>query len=267
MKRLKIPFLCNNRAVSYTISAIIITTTTITLVLVASIYTYQILEQQKAAAEFESAKKSILAFNDVLENVAWKPKAALSSRFTIEYGHLELTPDVNTIRINATVGNSTWTLFSNTTGFVKYWISNKYVTFGQGYELYILGNSSIIVGNTGSYGRAVIKQQTGWVTITLDYRVRAMKTSVIQVNGENVNYIDIWVIKLKIDHWRSYIHEFDLKARCIDVSTTAYGPYPINSEIEIEVQYGSQSSEIEIEELDPGKVVFNVIVAQVQLVV
>jgi hypothetical protein len=186
----------NNSAVSYTISAIIITVTTISLVLVASIYAYQVLEQQRGAAEFDITKESILAFDDALENVAWKPGAIRSSRFTIEYGYLQLIPNGNAIEINATVGSNTMTLYNDTTGFMRYYLSSKYITFGEEHQKYILGsNDPLVVGSTGTYGRAVIKQQGGFVSITLDYRVRAMRTSQIQVNNVTVNYVDIWVIK------------------------------------------------------------------------
>ncbi len=272
MKRLWIPLLQDNRAVSYTISAIIITATTITLVLVASIYAYQVLEQQRGAAEFDVAKESILAFDDALENVAWKPGAVRSSRFTVEYGYLQLTPNGtygNDIVINATVDGSTATLYSNTTGFIKYYLSTKYISFGQGYASYISGsNSTLIVGSTGSYGRAVVEQQTGWVVVTLDYRVRAMRTSVIEVDGENVNYVDIWVIKLlameAVTHPWSYIHDFDLKARCLGVQTVSTETQ-VQNNATISVQIGSDISPPENIPLETGKIVFNVIVAEVQV--
>ncbi len=278
MRNLLIPLLRNNKAVSYTISAIIVTATTIALVLIASIYAYQVLEQQRGAAEFDVAKESLLAFNDALENVAWKTGAVRSSRFVIEYGYLELTPNGtqygNALTVNATVGGNTAMLYSSSTGFVKYFVSTQYVTFGQGYSSYIAGSSSnLIVGSVGSYGRAVVEQsaQSGLVTITLDYRVRAMKTSVITVDGTPVNYVDIWVIKLVTSStetipW-SYIHDFDLKARCLGVQTISYKwPTSISSgNATVSVQIGSSVSSSSNISLVAGEVVFNVIVAEVQV--
>jgi len=266
LRGLNTPLLRNKRAVSHAVSAIIITATTVTLVLVASIYAYQIMDLQKAAAEYEVAKKSILAFNDALENVAWKPNAARSTRFTIDYGRLEVTPEALTVSINATVNGSPVTLLSNSTGFMRYYLSAKYVTFGEGYQSYIWGNSSsLIIGSTASYGRAVVNQQSGWVTITLDYRVRAMRTSVVQVGGGNVNYVDVWFIKLKINNWWSYIHDFDLKAKCLSVTTTSRSFDVVgdqNSVIGVKIGDASSSSSIS---LVSGKVVFNVVTALVQV--
>jgi hypothetical protein len=245
----------------------IITATTITLVLVASIYAYQILGRQRGIAEFDVAKESIIAFNDALENIAWKQQAARSARFTIEYGHLELIPNVD-IEVNATINNSTLLqLYSNVTGRISYYIKNEYITFESGYKSYLIGNESMLITeSTGSYGVAAIEQQTGWVTITLIYRVRAMRTSLVEINGENVNYVDLWIIKLAISNWYSYIHDFDLKARCLQVQSIPHGPYTVtqNGTATITAEVGDVTSSASVP-LTAGKVVFNVRVAEVQV--
>ncbi|MDH5634791.1 MAG: hypothetical protein OEY30_03080 [Candidatus Bathyarchaeota archaeon] len=284
MRRLKIiPFFKHNRAVSYTVSAIIITATTVALALVAFSYAYQVLEQQRGISEFEVAKKSILAFNDALENVAWKPGATRSTRFTAQYGYMRLYPNANNIIINATVNGvwqplSTGTTFPGLTGIIEYRLSTEYVSFLPNYESYILGsNSSIISGTDEGYGRAAIRQQTGWVNITLDYRVRAMRTSVIKVNGVDTNYVDIWVIKLVIKtdptkplsaqpQW-SYIHDFDLQAKSLNVVTVSKSFTNVNNPTtSVSVQIGSaKPQQVPITLQVPGQVVFSVVVAEVQV--
>jgi hypothetical protein len=257
----------------------LITGTTIILVLIASIYAYQILEQQRGLSEFDVAQKSILSFNDALENVAWKLQGARSTRFTIEYGYLQLTTNTYAIGINATVGGSTWQLsnatFPGSSGKVLYYISDKYTSFGEGYSSYILGNSSsILVGSAENYGRAVIQQQASWVSIQLDYRVRAMRTSVVNVGGKDVNYVDIWVIKLKtlVSQPWSYIHDFDLKAKCTSIKTVTYGPYAVggNPNAVISVRIGGASTDsgsVPLVTTSQSQVVFNVVVAEVQVYV
>jgi hypothetical protein len=273
LKRLRIP-LPNNTAVSYTVSAMIITATTITLVLVASIFAYQILERQRGVAEFDIAKESILAFNDALENVAWKPQAARSARFTIEYGFLELMPNFGSgsLEVNATLDGTTYRLYNDTTGAVRYNIKTQYVNLGNNYTSYLIGDEKVLVNESiGSYGVALIEQQAGWVTVTLFYRVRAIRTSVVNVtvNGAEtrVNYVDIWVIRLNISRWYSYVHDFDLKARCLQVQTiTPHEPIPVgnNSTALITAKVGDYTSSASVP-LTQGKVVFNVIVAEVQV--
>lgn len=254
------------------------TATTVALVLVALAYAYQVLEQQRGTAEFEVAKKSILAFNDALENVALgSPGGTRSVRFTIDYGHLELKPNENIIGINATVGGSTHELSNSTfpgyTGILQYFLSTNYVTFGEGYELYILGNSStVIVGSTSSYGRAVIRQQqAGLISITLDHQVRAMRTSVDNIGGNDTNHVVIWVTKISMlvaSPW-SYVHDFDLKAKHLNLLTTTHGPYDVNGNqtgiISVKIGSDLSSAPITLVATENSKVVFDVVVAEIQV--
>jgi len=134
LRRLKLlPFLKHNKAASYTLSAMIMTAVTVALVLAAFVYAYQMLEQQRGVSEWEIAKKSILAYNDALENVAWKPGAVRSTRFTAQYGYLQLIPNANSITVSATVNGVAQPLSDATypgmTGTIKYWLSTEYVTF------------------------------------------------------------------------------------------------------------------------------------------
>jgi hypothetical protein len=252
----------------------LITGTTITLVLIASIYAYQILEQQKGLSEFEVAKKSILSYNDALESVAWKLQASRSTRFTIEYGLLELTPNASSIGIDAKVGSSTWTLYNGTNGRIRYTISDKYTSFGSSYTDYLLGNSSnVLIGSADNYGRILVSQESSWVSVLLDQRVRAMRTSVINVAGKNVSYVDIWVIKTKMivgQPW-SYIHDFDLKAKCLSIKTVSYGPYSVNNNANavISVRIGSTTStgSVPLVTTAQSQVVFNVVVSEIQVYV
>lgn len=271
MKRSRFPFLPNKLGISYAISAVIMTAVTIVLVIVASSYAYILLDQQRGAAEFEVAKESILAFDDALEHVAWQPDAAQSARFTISYGQLELIPgghsEASDLVVNAYVGTDVTDHPSISTGFIRYSINNKYANFREGYRSYILGDGNLTVtSGTESLGRAVVEQTSGFVNITLDYRVRVMKTSETKVNNVTVNYVNVWIIKLEIPKWSTYIHDFNLKARCHNVSTTAYGPYTVDGDVKVTASLGAESSEVYITDLELGeKVVFNFIVAEVKV--
>ena len=139
MRRLAIPLLRQNKAVSTAISALIITAVTATLVMVVAAYAYYVLDQQRGGAEFEVAKKSILAFDDALQDAAWKLNASRAARFKIDFGNLLLIPDAITLNVTATIDSSNYTLGSISTGLIKYSISTQYVTFGANYTSYILG--------------------------------------------------------------------------------------------------------------------------------
>ncbi len=270
MKKPKFPFLFDKLGVSYTISAVIMTVTAISLTLVAASYAYQIMEQQKGATEFDVAMESILAFNDALENIAWKPQASRSARFTVNYGQLELKPDLDLI-VNVTdypgVG------YSNSTGYIIYSTRTKYVSFGEPYRSYFLGDNRTLSTGAGSYGRGSIEQISGWVNMTLSYGVRAMKASTIETTQGTVrvNNVDIWIIRMNITKSSTNIGEFDLKAKCLDVITdTRAGPegngyYVQNEQCNIAVQLGDNPLDMATIELDGDKVVFNFVIATVQV--
>lgn len=253
------------------------TAVTVALVVAAFAYAYQMLDQQRGMSEWEVAKKSILAFNDALENVAWKQGATRSTRFTAQYGYLQLIPNINSITISATVNGVPRSLSNATypgkTGTIKYWLSTRYVSFSPSYVSYILGNSSSLISSSSeSYGRAVINQTTGFVSMTLDYRVRAMRTSVINVIEGGVptttNYVDIWVIKLSMlvpNAW-SYVNEFDLQAKTLSVTTVSTRFTGITAQTSvISVQIGSAAASQVPITLDSGTVVYNVVVADVRV--
>lgn len=272
MKKPKNPFLFHKLGVSYTISAVIMTVTAISLTLVASSYAYQILEQQRGATEFDAARESILAFNDALENIAWKPQASRSARFTVNYGQLNLIPNRDLV-VNVTDYSNANYLGS--TGYITYSTRTKYVNFGEDYQSYFLGNNGTLSIGAGSYGRGSIEQISGWVYITLSYGVRAMKASTIESTQGTVrvNNVDIWIIRISIpDSSRgTNIGDFDLKAKCLNVTTdTRAGPdgngYDVlNGRCNIAVRLGDNPLDKATIELDGDKVVFNFVVATVQM--
>lgn len=265
MRRLPIPLLRQNKAVSYAISAIIITAVTATFVIVVSLYAYQVLEQQRGAAEFEVAKKSILAFDDALQDAAWKLNASRAVRFKVEFGNLLLIPNAATLNVTATIGSSNYALESISTGVIRYSTSTRYITLGENYTSYILGDSDLIVtDSTKSLGRALIEQKPNFVNITLSYRARAMRTSYLNVNGTKVNYVSIWLIRV-VTNSASHIKNFDLKAKSLGIQTSSIDPgVSVTSNCTISIESESESRSATIS-LNPGKVVFSVIVAEVQV--
>jgi len=251
----------NKKAASPAISMVIITAVTVVLVLVTGNYAYQVLERQRGASEFETVKKSILAFDDAVRDVAWDRGSSRSARFTANYGHLELVPDLLPLVINVT--NYQNVSYSTNTGYVRYSISTNYITFGNGYESYILGdNKTVVSAGTESFGRALVKQEPGWVNIILNYRVRAVRTSV--VNG--VNYVDILIIRIDVTKLSMYTGDFDLVARNIGITTKSSGIYDVTgNNCTVSVSLGGQSSYVTIDLVPNGEVVFNFVVAEVQV--
>jgi hypothetical protein len=137
---------------------------------------------------------------------------------------------------------------------------------GEGYGYYLLGdNASLISDGTDSFGSAFVEQRANWVNLTLTYRVRAMRTAVVVVGGDTVNYVDIAIVKLVMPQWSVAIHDFDLTARNLGLNTTSFGPFDVSGgECTIKAVLGSSTSEISVG-LVPGKVVFNFVVSEVEV--
>ncbi len=154
---------------------------------------------------------------------------------------------------------------------MKYSISTNYVTFGNGYQSYILGdNKTVVTKGTESFGRALIEQETGWVNLILDYRVRAMETSTVNVGGQQVSYVDIWIIKMKITSWSTYTGNLDLTARSYNITTFSRGGSEgngytvVGGQCNIHVQLGNESDTATIS-LNGEKVVFNFVIAEIEI--
>ncbi|MBE0525279.1 MAG: hypothetical protein IBX40_13255, partial [Methanosarcinales archaeon] len=231
------------------------------------------------ASEFETVKKSILVFDDAVRDVAWELGGSRSARFTVNYGQLELMPNdavKGGLPLIINVTDYPNASYSTYTGYVRYRISTNYVTFGNGYESYILGDDKTIVSaGMESFGRALIKQEPSWVNIILNYRVRAVKTYTVNVTQPDnqtvpVSYVNIWIIKMKITSWSTFIGDFDLTARSFNITTKSYGGsdgngYPVmNGKCNILAQLGNESDTATIP-LDGEKVVFNFIVAEIEV--
>jgi hypothetical protein len=252
----------NRKAASPAISMVIITAVTVVLVLVTGNYAYQVLERQRGASEFETVKRSFLAFDDAVRDVAWDRGSSRSARFTVNYGRLELVPNVSLV-INVPEYSVSYNL---STERVRYSTSTNYITFGNGYKSYILGdNKTVVSASTEGFGQALIEQTPDWVNILLNYRVRALSTSVVNVTGEGiVNYVDILIIKITATKWSTFIGDFDLIAKNIGITTNSSVIYDVNvnKQCTVSVSLGGSTSSVTIG-LVPGKVVFNLVVADV----
>jgi hypothetical protein len=263
----------SRKAVSPAISTVIITGTIVVLVLVAYTYVFQALERQSGNSEFEIAKKGILAFDDAVENVAWKPLSSRSTRFVANYGAVELVPNALNFNVTAYAGGNSCS-FSNLTGVVKYFTGTEYVTYGNNFKEYILGNESTVVsGSTGKLGQVVVEQQARWINITLSYRVLAMKTSEMSVGAQYMTYIDIQMIRINISKRSSFTGEFDLNAKCSSVTLPVdpkNSTFPVSSGTIglVSARFGTgQTYSWTTPPLRQGNVTFNFLLSNVEVTV
>jgi len=132
---------------------------------------------------------------------------------------------------------------------------------------------TVITEGTESLSRLLVKQESGWVTADLDYRVRAIETSSINVGVNVVSYVNIWIIQMKIDDYSEYVGDLDLTVKSNQITTL---PMPSNDPYEIPdidlfennckilVNIGNQSHE-EYLTLTGNQVVFNFIISDVEI--
>lgn len=247
----------NRRAVSPAVSTVIITAATVVLVLVAGSYATQVIERQRASSEFETVTKSMLAFDDALRDIAWDREGSRSVRFTTNYGNMRLLPSSKTISIT---GPGTF-FNSCETAVVKYSMPTTQFTLGAGAESYILGDDSAVVSSlTDSVSQAIVKQESGYASISLTYRVRVARETPAT---SGLNYVDILVIRLNCNSLTIGSGDFDLTARNIGLDTTTSGPYSVDtagSVISVDMGEGP-----DIITLGAGTYMVNLIIADVSV--
>lgn len=256
-----------NKAVSPAISSVIIAAATLVLVLVAGNYAYQVLERQRGASEFDAVKKSFITFDDAVRDVSFDKLGVRSARFTVNYGIMEVIPadESRGLPLSVTINEYSDASYNGYTGYVRYNLSIDYVNLGAGYKAYLFGDNKTVISEASkSSGTALIEQRYKWVSLTLYYRVKLLGTRVVPISGYIVNYVDIFIIKLTATRWTGLVGDFDLLARNIDIMTQTYGPYDAVDCCHVSVNIGELSDTISVD-LEPGKVVFNFIIAEVRV--
>ncbi len=264
------------RAISPAISMAIITAATIVMVLVSSTYAYSALQRQQAAAEFDAMQKSFQTFDDTIRDVAWNRASARTTHFTADYGFIEYVGPFD-LSITANVGDQNIDFTPDIqTSLLRYNLSTRYLTFGNNYKNYVIGDARAILNEPNQpVGQLVVTQQNAWININLAYRVRVMIE-----NSNDCTYVDVLVTKLYCDASGTNAGDFDLFARNTQVTTKTYPQAPITlssaaSYTLVATLKDSQGYAVNFPfltnpdtvngDLAEGKVVFNFIVTTVQV--
>jgi len=253
--------------VSPAISTVIVTAATVVLVLVASQYAYRIMEQNRGAAEFASAKKAMLKLNDSIWYVSDKPQTSRATLFTANYGEMMLVSNaINMSVIVNVAGNNRF--YSITSGLIKYCISTNYVTYGENYKEYVLGNDTLIVTRgTEDLGLIVVEQQSGGMNIVLRYRVYVARTFETTGSGGYYTYVSVRIIKIQIPRDSIHRGELDIITKCLGLTTVSY-VFDVSSDgvtAIMNVNINGRSDSWVSPPLRKGVVVFNIVVSTVEV--
>ncbi len=252
----------NRRGVSPAISMVIITAVTAVLVMVSGMYALQVLQGQRATAEFSAVQKSMLAFDDAVRDIAWEQGGSRSIRFTNSYGGMRLIDDAQSFKITVQglSGNFNHTF---TSAAVKYQMPYGYGLTGIE-SSYILGNETVAISKlTDSLGQVLVREESGLTSISLNYRVRVSEVGSMEINGTTVNYVYIFVVKLSSGNSTQGNGDFDLLCKNVGLETTFYGPYTVNAPDPgvLVTSDGEQSSFIPL--TDGNTFIFNIVTADV----
>ncbi len=246
----------NRRAASPAVSMVIITAATVVMVMIASGFALSALTHQQAAAEFDTVQDSILAYDDAVRDVAWDLGGSRSVRFTTQYGNMRLIASQKSFSITGPIN------YNFTTAVVKYQMPNGYLTLGNGYSEYVLGNSGTVVSSlTDSFAQVMVNQEKDFTSISLNYRVRVTTEGPsTNVQGMILNYVDILIIRLNCTSVAIGSGDFDLTAKNLGLTTQSIGPVQVNQGITVTSDGKSNSIA-----LSSGTYMFNLIVADVQV--
>lgn len=253
----------NRRGVSPAISMVIITAVTAVLVMVSGMYALQVLQGQRATAEFDAVQKSVLAFDDAVRDIAWEQGGSRSIRFTNSYGNMRLIDSVQSYEITLSGFDYDDTLYEFTTAAVKYQMPYGYGLTGIE-SSYILGNESVAISTlTDSLGQVLVREESGLTSINLNYRVRVSEVGSMEVQGTIVNYVYIFVLKLSSANSTVGASDFDLVCKNVGLETITRGPFAVNglNPGVLVTLDGDQSSFIPLN--DGNSFIFNIVIADV----
>ena len=261
MQSKKKAFRKDKRGASPAISMVIITAATVVLVMISGSYGFLILERQKASAEFDVVAKSFLTLDDAVKDIAWDRGGSRSVRFTTSYGAVALLPDNKSLQIQVADYNVSYLL---STGVVKYTVPTSYISFGDGYSSFMTGSNRSVVSSTAdSFSQLVANQSSGYLTLTLNYRVRVTEEGPYPL----ANYVDILAIRLNCTRLPYLTGEFDLVTRNIAVTTIPFGEFPAGRSVtNISVSTdGIAENPVSVPLNSKLPVIFNLIIADVRV--
>ncbi|MCD6470013.1 hypothetical protein J7L29_04360 [Candidatus Bathyarchaeota archaeon] len=226
-------------AVSPVISTIIISSTLLIILVIASFVSTNILELRLADTEFEQAKTNMLLLNKIIQDVALKEDAASSMQFSQRSGGIGIYESAEKINITLIQGSQIDVYpFSQSDSF--YIIKYRGGSRVSAAETNLTGSSSLVVGMSEPLGYVRVEIDNG-VWIVLDYlRVRVVTNTILRVGGINYNLTEIFIIRLELGS-TSGSGTVTVKVQNMGFRTQTY--YPANGAT-LRIKVGERSEEL-----------------------
>jgi hypothetical protein len=175
------------------------------------------IEAEKESLKLVAAEEKMLDLEEAVSSVAWKPGSSRVLAFSDYGGELKVEPASNHLKINVTMGASSYILFDSDTVRVLYELPS---TTSRQVDRWLRGDNRAIVNGSASYlsqvriERGVEKQE-----LILSYRPLVSSSTGDLVKGRRVNNIRIYVVNLNSSQVYSSTGQFHLRAWCSGVST------------------------------------------------
>lgn len=181
-------------AVSPVISTVIISSTLLIILVIASFVSTNVLEIQLANTEFEQAKTNMLLLDKVIQDVALKGGAVSSVKFSQRSGGIGVYQSEENIRIEA---SGHW-LYPLDTGTPFYIIKYRGGSRVSAAEADLAGSPSLIVDSSESLGHVRVDVENG-IWVVLDYlRARVVTNISLRAGGSSYNLTEIFIIRLDL---------------------------------------------------------------------
>jgi hypothetical protein len=165
------------------------------------------------------AKQSMLSFEDSIDSITWSPSTTSVYHFEDSGGTFKTFPATKSLLVNVT-DNMTFfaTVFNSNVGKAVYELpaAEEFV-----YTLYLRGDEqSIINQNVFTMAQLYLALGASTPELTLTYRPLATMSETGSSQGKPVNTLRIYIINLNTSASLNTSGEFNIKATCLNVTST-----------------------------------------------
>lgn len=232
----------DKRAVSPAISAVIITSAVVMLVLVAVVFANNYLNGRIAENEFAAMKQFMQTVGLDIDDVAWMPGRTQTVRYASKYGQIYFETAVLNYTVYVNKGAGYVYLANYTTGVILFKMPISRYSIGDNYHerIFPLDNSFLQKGTSAPVNNIFVVEKLAmndgsFIRIVVAPSIR-MLNSTIFTGGETINYAKFYLPILNSGNHSYLSQSVTLMGKNVAVKTEG----SINS-VRIEVSFLKQS--------------------------
>ncbi|MBS7610506.1 hypothetical protein KEJ19_08165 [Candidatus Bathyarchaeota archaeon] len=245
---------------SIVFSTVIVSSVILMIAIVTASVANNVLELQMQAAEFENAKTGMRLLADLITDVGLRHGSGGSVRFNARAGGFNVERIETKLQVNYSKNNDMLELF-NVPSLVT--LSFRGGRAMSTYKDTLIGNECLIVTAASMpLGYLWTEQRNGaWIRLNFN-RVRILESGIVNINGENYNYVDITFIQLEPGTYLgSYPPTLNVKVQNLGV--TVFSVNTNSNNIIIKVDIGGKNETTLIQTQYP--IILTVTIARVSI--